>query len=179
MRLWKFEQTEFTEMIWDWFAWVTAKQYIFCAQLPKTQSNLYWIRGICSKFIGICSKFLKWVRREKPCYIGKTALSLREARSNFYNAHLPQSSTTNSKMVSKLSSSMSGKGSLPCLTRNSSILARSSSSRRAPTPHMRANTNRRLKWVALRMPCSSLLGIRPWRRSRHWSWREDGKRILE
>ena len=92
------------------------------------------------------------------------------------NRYSPQSSTTNSKMVSWLPSSKSGKESLPWFTRNSSILARSSSSSRAPTPHMSANTNRRLRWLALRTPCSSLLGIRPSRRSMHCTSQKYGVR---
>ena len=83
----------------------------------------------------------------------------------------PQLSTTNSKMVSWLPASISGRASFPCLTRNSSILARSSISSRAPTPHMRAKTKSRLKWFGLRTPCSSLLGIRPSSMSIHCKMR--------
>ena len=98
------------------------------------------------------------------------ALSKRRkssARMQWNHLYWPVSSTTNSNMVSWLPSCMSGKGSLPCFTINCSILERSSNSSNAPTPHIRANTNRRLRWLALRTPCSSLLGIRPCRRSRH------------
>ena len=48
-----------------------------------------------------------------------------------------------------------------CFTINSSILARSSSSRRAPRLHITLNMNNFSRWADCNVPLSSLFGIKP------------------
>lgn len=106
---------------------------------------------------------LIWLFASK-LFIKNSLKSKTVAFNNKFNnkkRFIPASFTTYSKIVSFDPSGIFGKSRHFSVRMCSSILARSSSSRRAPALHINANTMSLFKWFVCRRPCSSRFGIKP------------------